>query len=308
MGKVNAKDMFSGEYIHVLGLRHEARDGVGGLQMHLIQVPGRGIGAGEPQVERHGGSPRLHFLPTTSACAEDHLHLQASSTSINNPSVGLSPIPTSPLTMHYDHSSSSSQNNMVNTLSSYCIDFELFAPENVVPQSYHNHQSFHTNRGVSTATSTPAVTSHHITRSLISPTLSSVGNDDFPSISSISYSTTSISTPTSRKRPTPTLPIEDSFPTPPPSSKIRKITSSTSTPSMKNLDESTRARSHRSQSPSQILASAVEEDTVTIKRARNTLAARRYRQKRVEKLEELEGLLAEAEKEKERYKEEAVRE
>lgn len=46
---------------------------------------------------------------------------------------------------------------------------------------------------------------------------------------------------------------------------------------------------------------------MAIKRARNTLAARRYRQKRVEKLEELEGLLAEAEKEKERCKEEAVR-
>ncbi|RPB20362.1 hypothetical protein L211DRAFT_524765 [Terfezia boudieri ATCC MYA-4762] len=168
-------------------------------------------------------------------------------------------------------------------------DFELF-PENVVPQSYHNHQSFHTSRGVSTATSTPARTSHHITGSLISPTLSSVGDNDFPSISSISYSTsTSKSTPTSRKRPTPTLPIEDSFTTPPLSSKIRKITSSTSTPSMKNLDESPRARSHRSQSPSQILASAVAEDTVAIKRARNTLAARRYRQKRVEKLEELEG-------------------
>ena len=46
---------------------------------------------------------------------------------------------------------------------------------------------------------------------------------------------------------------------------------------------------------------------MAIKRARNTLAARRYRQKRVERLEELEGLLAEAEREKERCREEAVR-
>ncbi|KAF8417871.1 hypothetical protein EV426DRAFT_353672 [Tirmania nivea] len=185
-------------------------------------------------------------------------------------------------------------------------DFDLYPPGNVVSHSYQNHQNVHTRRGVSTASSTPA---HSTTAgTLISPNLSSVG-DKFPSISSISYTAaTNKSTPTSRKRSTPTLPIEDSFGTPPPSSKIRKTVSSTTSPHMQNLDASTRARSQRSQSPSQILASAAaEEDTVAIKRARNTLAARRYRQKRVERLEELEGLLAEAEKEKERYREEAVR-
>ena len=61
----------------------------------------------------------------------------------------------------------------------------------------------------------------------------------------------------------------------------------------------------RSTSPSMILATT--EDATAVKRARNTLAARRYRQKRVERLEELELLLEEAEREKERWKEEALR-
>lgn len=60
----------------------------------------------------------------------------------------------------------------------------------------------------------------------------------------------------------------------------------------------------RSTSPSLILATT--DDAAAVKRARNTLAARRYRQKRVERLEELEVLLEEAEREKERWKEEAV--
>jgi hypothetical protein len=43
-----------------------------------------------------------------------------------------------------------------------------------------------------------------------------------------------------------------------------------------------------------------------VKRARNTLAARRYRAKKVEKMEQLEEQLAEMEAEKDRWKNEAM--
>jgi len=186
-------------------------------------------------------------------------------------------------------------------------DFELYAPDHapdqvLIPSSstpHHREQQNHP-RVANTTSST---------RTLFSPALS-VG-DKSPSLNLTSGTTQSNSSSISRKRASPS---EDHLPSPPPSTKTRKVAtpasavnstlfSASSTPQL-TLFSAPTPRSQRSQSPSLVLVTT--DDTIAIKRARNTLAARRYRQKRIERLEELEALLTEADKEKERWRQEAM--
>lgn len=181
------------------------------------------------------------------------------------------------------------------------LDFELYPPEQVlIPSSSTHHEQQNHQRVANTTSST---------HTLFSPVLS-VG-DQSPSLNLTSR--TSQSNPSSilRKRGSPS---DDHLPSPPPSTKTRKVStpasvvnptpfSASSTPQLTSVSAPA-PRSQRSQSPSLVLATT--EDTIAIKRARNTLAARRYRQKRIERLEELEALLTEADKEKERWRQEAI--
>lgn len=178
-------------------------------------------------------------------------------------------------------------------------DFELYAPDSVlIPSSSTHHRQQHNHqRGATTSTSTSVPSSN---RSLFSPALSA--GDESPSLNLTSGTTRSTNpTSISRKRASPS---DDHLPSPPPSTKTQKVSTTTSVVYSASSILASAPRSQRSQSPSLVLATA--EDTVAIKRARNTLAARRYRQKRIERLEELEALLIEAEKEKERWRQEAM--
>lgn len=177
------------------------------------------------------------------------------------------------------------------------LDFELYAPDSVlIPSSSTHHRQQHNHQRVpSTSTSVPSSN-----RSLFSPALSA--GDESPSLNLTSGPTQSTNlTSISRKRASPS---DDHLPSPPPSTKTQKVSSTTSVVYSASSTLVSEPRSQRSQSPSLVLATT--EDTTAIKRARNTLAARRYRQKRIERLEELEGLLMEAEKEKERWRQEAM--
>ncbi|KAI5797512.1 hypothetical protein DFH27DRAFT_562642 [Peziza echinospora] len=184
-------------------------------------------------------------------------------------------------------------------------DFELYGHEHNTPRHQQSQQTSH-HRG-----------SHVVGRMLVSPAMSNM-SDDFGSVvsgASASSITVGVNTSSSSpvtafsrpmKRKATDTPSTNPLPTPPPSKPFR----TPQTPAMSYTSTSTSTASAqtpltRPASPTQILEEAAG-DTVAVKRARNTLAARRYRQKRVERLEELEALLVEAERERERYKEEAM--
>jgi hypothetical protein len=184
-------------------------------------------------------------------------------------------------------------------------DFELFGHEHNTPRHQPSQQTSH-HRGT-----------HVVGRMLVSPAMSNM-SDDFGSVvggasapsltAGVNTSSSSPVTAFSRpmKRKATDTPTTNPLPTPPPSKPFR----TPKTPAMSYTSTSTSTASAQTPltqpaSPTQILEEAAG-DTVAVKRARNTLAARRYRQKRVERLEELEALLVEAERERERYKEEAM--
>ncbi|KAL7275550.1 hypothetical protein RUND412_001509 [Rhizina undulata] len=73
----------------------------------------------------------------------------------------------------------------------------------------------------------------------------------------------------------------------------------------RKLQETKQTKRKKAKLPEIVFVDTNDEEAV--KRARNTLAARRYRQKKVERMDELEGLLDTAEAERDTWREKALR-